>query len=370
MKKKPAKKKDSAVNVGEGSGVGEIKAVGTVYGNVYIGTNPHPQPKKEPQQHSRKPFFLMVLVIVASGGVAGLAIYLSINDPPITGSAERPGKDKLGIHAPPIVIGPSAERWTNSLGMILVPVPGTEVLFSIYLTQIRDYQVFAEENTNINQFWIKPPPVDGQAPGSSFLQGSNHPAVHIAFPDATNFCHWLTIREQRAGRIRDTQYYSLPTDREWSTAVGLPFEAEPIPRTRRNSHKTRIYPWGTNWPPQDFTANLADAAFSKMFPTGRFIPGYHDGFAFTSPVDQFPPNRYGLYDMAGNASQWCLDVLDPDNDPKGLTNTLRGSHFRSPDEEFIRSYTRGGYHPAGARTASYGFRCVLAENASDRKYGR
>jgi formylglycine-generating enzyme required for sulfatase activity len=71
-------------------------------------------------------------------------------------------------------------------------------------------------------------------------------------------------------------------------------------------------------------ANVADAANRAKFPEFIHNIKANDGYVFTAPVGQFKPNAFGLYDMHGNAYQWCADKFGEDyydespvDDPKG-----------------------------------------------------
>ncbi|MCX6922938.1 MAG: SUMF1/EgtB/PvdO family nonheme iron enzyme [Verrucomicrobia bacterium] len=130
----------------------------------------------------------------------------------------------------------SAPRWTNSLGMVFVKVPGTDVCFSIWDTRVQDYQVYAESREGVDDSW------------RSGESGPTHPVVNVDWGDANKFCDWLTAQEWNAGLLSSSQSYRLPTDAEWSVAVGLQGESGSTPGDKDRKIKD-VYPWGNQWPP-------------------------------------------------------------------------------------------------------------------------
>lgn len=221
----------------------------------------------------------------------------------------------------PLVQGPavSATRWTNGLAMSFarVPVARGNVLFSIYETRVQDFRAFAKEK---GLSWQ---PEDSPPAGP---QADTHPAVNISWQMATDFCAWLTERERAASRLASSQRYRLPTDLEWSAAVGLKTETGATPAERgTNAYKgiqvslvksdEYLTPWG-QWPgdkpPAPGAGNYAPA-------TGA------DAFAGTAAVGSFKPNQFGLHDLGGNAWEWCEDHLSVGS----LGHVLRGGSWRS-----------------------------------------
>jgi formylglycine-generating enzyme required for sulfatase activity len=252
-----------------------------------------------------------------------------------------PGTPSLAVASnpppAPVVIGPKpphpvATRWTNSLGMIFVPIPGSEAMFCIWITRVQDYQVMADATARP---WEK----------TRFAQGPTHPAVNISWEDAMEFCSWLTRRERGMDWIRSNQLYRLPTDIEWSLAVGLGHEKGKTPKDKDNK-TPGMYPWGRQWPPPRGV--------------GNFDPSLNvDDYIYTSPVGAFPPNPFGLYDMAGNAREWCEDLFDPGASRRRV---VRGSSwFDTPQktlESSRRCLTTTERHN-DTRPDYFGFRCVL-----------
>ncbi len=108
------------------------------------------------------------------------------------------------------------------------------------------------------------------------LNGPNQPVVGVTWDDAGAFCRWLSKVTGAACQ--------LPTENQWEAAA-------------RGGLVGKSYPWGDQ-PPG------AGKVFRANFRTE--LPGA-DGFRFTAPVGSFPANGYGLFDMAGNVSEWCRD---------------------------------------------------------------
>ncbi len=107
------------------------------------------------------------------------------------------------------------------------------------------------------------------------------------------------------------------------------------------------------------------------FPTGNTIEKADANFfsSDTTPVESYPPNGYGLYDMAGNVYEWCQDWYDfhfydlsiqEPNNPKGplqgVYRVLRGGCWKSSKED-LRCAHRHRNNP-GAMNGTYGFRCA------------
>ena len=114
-----------------------------------------------------------------------------------------------------------------------------------------------------------------EGPGSSIADRLDHPVVHIAWADAVAFADWAGKR--------------LPTEAEWEFAA-------------RGGLEAARFSWGNEERPD---GQIMVNRWHGDFP---YQNTEEDGFARTSPVGSFPPNGYGLYDMAGNVWDWCSDV--------------------------------------------------------------
>ncbi len=115
-------------------------------------------------------------------------------------------------------------------------------------------------------------------PGSSTKGRRRHPVVHVAYADAEAYATW-------AGK-------ALPTEAEWEFAA-------------RGGLDGAIFPWGDeHFPGGKPMANT----WQGEFPWQNLRL---DGYEGTSPVGAFPPNGYGLYDVAGNVWEWTCDWYVP-----------------------------------------------------------
>lgn len=263
----------------------------------------------------------------------------------------------------------STPPWENSLGMKFVPVQGTDVQFSIWNTRVKDFEAFVQatgydaskEMSSLGMDGWKKRGDTWQSPG--FVQGPTHPVCGVNWDDVKAFCKWLTEKERKEGRLRVDQAYRLPTDAEWSVAVGLGVESGSTPAEKHMKIKD-VYPWGTQWPPPRGVGNYAGEESKQEAPLSwKAIDGYHDGFTRTSPVGSFTANQFGLFDMGGNIWQWCEDLYETDKERRVLRGSSWGASLGSDAFAcLLSSYRRSG--PSGGRSSLCGFRCVLASSSA------
>ena len=234
----------------------------------------------------------------------------------------------------------------NSLGMRFVPVPGTNVLFSVWETRVKDYQAFCAAT---GRAWEKP----------EFSQTGDHPAVNVSWEDGKAFCEWLSEKEGKR--------YRLPTDHEWSCAVGIGDQenANATPKSK-DMKIADVFPWGEQWPPPNDAGNYCGeecrtrAGLAKLKAAGYdpsnfpVIEGFNDGNVFTAAVGSFRPNGLGIYDLGGNVWEWCQDGYEPGS----ASRVLRGGSWLNNHRDRMLSSCRFNRVP-DCRDEDIGFRAVV-----------
>jgi formylglycine-generating enzyme required for sulfatase activity len=197
-------------------------------------------------------------------------------------------------------------------------------------------------------------------PGSTIAGKERFPVVHVAYEDAVAYAKWAGKR--------------LPTEAEWEFAA-------------RGGLAGKLYPWGDELTPAShWMANT----YQGHFPDHDAGEDHYRGI---TAVAQFPPNSYGLYDVAGNVWEWVSDWYRPDYyaelaaTGKVSVNPLGPSSSFDPDEPSVpKKVHRGGSflctdqycsrYVVGSRgkgdvatgTNHLGFRCVagISSPAVDR----
>jgi formylglycine-generating enzyme required for sulfatase activity len=197
-------------------------------------------------------------------------------------------------------------------------------------------------------------------PRSSLEGIEQHPVVHVAYEDAEAYARW-------AGK-------ALPTEAEWEFAA-------------RGGLDGKKFTWGDD----DFPDGKALANnWQGEFPWQNLCV---DGYEGTSPVGTFPPNGYGLYDMAGNVWEWTCDWFAPRHaddvvrsccvpvNPRVLS-PAKSYDPRQPQFQIPRKVVKGGshlcapnyclrYRPAARQPqmidtgmSHVGFRCIARKSAA------
>lgn len=219
-----------------------------------------------------------------------------------------------------------ASPYINSVGLSFVPVPRFKTLVCVYPIRVRDYKLYCIEKGI--PFPDQKNPTD-----------STHPMVNVSWHEGIEYCLWLTAKERELGRMGNDQFYRFLTDLEWSSAIGLPNEPEETPAER--SKQKPGYPWGPGYPPRKGVGNYHQSL--KV-----------DDFEFTSPVDAFPPNELGIYDLSGNVWEWVMDNYNTSR----TYHTLRGGAWDFYGSGLMSS-ARNANDPNG-RGTSIGFRIAFA----------
>lgn len=265
------------------------------------------------------------------------------------------------------------DPWTNSIGMKFVPVPKTNVLFSIWETRVRDFEAFFQADTAVLPDWRtgandnrlnlkKPAPTkttpEGKVvpaynwrnPGPGFEQTPDHPVCGILMINARMFCAWLTWKDRMEGRISGEQRYRLPTSDEWSQASGR----------RDKTAESEAMLDALEAGDAQATANFAGPEVIGPTSWEGFVHlARRDPFPRTAPVGSFPPNGYGIYDMSGNLIEWTDTEAPADPEkPNGRYYYIRGGSWGTGSGKLCRLEHRKSER-FGTTSPSIGFRIVL-----------
>jgi len=241
--------------------------------------------------------------------------------------------------------------------------PGRRANESRHQVEItRPFLLGVHEITNAEYRRFKPGHRSGFLGGLT-LDGDRQPVVNISWQDAARYCNWLSRQQVLAPFYRDqggtlvpvqpaTSGYRLPFEAEWAYAARM------VGRTQPGR-----YPWDGGFPPRTRNGNYADESARTILPV--VIKGYYDGFPVSAPVDSFPRNMGGFFDMGGNVSEWCHDFyspnpgsvsgksVDPTGPESGRYHVVRGSSWRDGAMTELRLSFRGY---ANKNKDSLGFR--------------
>jgi len=210
---------------------------------------------------------------------------------------------------------------------------------------------------DVRNWWSWTPGADWrhpEGPDSTLHGRERHPVTHVAYQDAGAYAEW-------AGK-------ELPTEAQWEFSA-------------RGGLEGAIFSWGDKFAPK---GRMMANTWQGEFPWQNTLL---DRYERTSPVGTYPPNGYGLYDMAGNVWEWTSDFFTPTHgEPGHPCCAPRNPRVASPDasydvgapgEHLPRRVIKGGshlcapsyclrYRPAARQaeavdstTSHIGFRCIV-----------
>ncbi|MCH7402553.1 gliding motility lipoprotein GldK [Belliella kenyensis] len=178
----------------------------------------------------------------------------------------------------------------------------------------------------------------------------NYPVVGVSWEQANMYCQWRTYHMNANDKSNfEMPPFRLPSEAEWEYAA-------------KGGKDVAKYPWGG-----PYLKNKRGCLMANFKPgRGNYID---DGFSYTAPVDVYAPNGFGLYNMAGNVSEWVLDDysevgtaltwdLDPVYKKEGESRkVVRGGSWKDI-AHYLETSTRT-YEYQDVKTAHIGFRTTM-----------
>lgn len=206
----------------------------------------------------------------------------------------------------------------------------------------RPFYISLHEVTNGQYRTFKSEHSSGTLQGQT-LDLESQPVVRVSWADAALYANWLSDQEDLTkfyqvadgvvtGSNPDAEGYRLPTEAEWAWVSRV---NDASISESANSKREMKYSWGELLPPPDKAGNFADMSARSYL--GEIVNDYNDGYLATAPVGSFTANHNGIYDLAGNVSEWVHDNYGSvgssanEVDPLGPANsqykTIRGSSW-------------------------------------------